>query len=180
MSTKLTHLQWKTKMQALHEGQKTPREAIGHSKGWKVDWFAIPCFPDLSSSPTILASHPYSLSFFTTAHPKPTQHLPLHPPPRPLCSQILPTTTFTTSLSPLLNGPLERGHHSEMLLRVIVSSTLKSLLRYHKSLGSFVLKQAEISLESPRIAALSRAGAEEGMWGAVSRTKCPQRTKWVC
>lgn len=64
---------------------------------------------------------------------------------------------FTTSLSPLLNGLLERGSHSEMLLRVTISSTLKSLLRYDKSLGIFVLKQADISLEIPRTAAPSRA-----------------------
>lgn len=136
--------------QAPREGQQTPSEAIGHSKGRKVDSFAIPHFSDLSSSPTTLASHLCSLSSFTTTHPKPTHHLPLHPPLRLPCSQILPTATLTTSLPPLLNGHLERGHHSEMLLRVTVSSTLKSLLRYDKSLGISVLKQSDTSPGKPK------------------------------
>lgn len=137
-------------MQAPHEGQQTPSEAIGHSKGRKVDSFAIPHFSDLSSSPTTLASHLCSLSSFTTTYPKPTHHLPLHSPLRLPRSQILPTATLTTSLPPLLKGHLERGHHSEMLLRVTISSTLKSLLRYDKSLGISVLKQSDTSPGKPK------------------------------
>lgn len=133
--------------------EKTPREAPCHSKGWKVDSFAIPCFPDLSCSPTSALAPSSKTSVLPNLAHHHVHHLP-----------------FSSSQWALGKGPSLRGAPKGD------SSTLKSLLRNHKSLGTFVLKQAEIPLESPRIAAPTRAGAGQRMWGAVRRTKCPQRT----
>lgn len=128
MSTKLTHLQYKMDMQALHEGQQAPREITGHSKGWLIcnsSFFWSFIFfhnPDLPPVFSILLHHiPVSaspsalaLSSETTVLPNPAHHHAHHLP----------------SSSP--QRPLGRATHSEMLLRVMISSTLKSLLRYDK------------------------------------------------
>lgn len=156
-------------VQALHKGQQAPREATDHSKGWKLASFAIPHFSYLSILSPLLPQPWPPTSVLHPPSPQPTPGqlttcpytLLLGPP----CSQILPTT-LTTSLSPLLSVRLERSSHSEMLLRAMASSTLKSLLRRDKSLGTSMLNQSDISLESLRIAAPSRAGTGEGMGGA--------------
>lgn len=65
---------------------------------------------------------------------------------------------------------------AEMLLRAMVSSTLKSQLRHDKSLGTPVLNQTDTSLESLRSATPSREGTGEGRWGAAARTNQQQGT----
>lgn len=112
----------------------------------------------MSSSP-----HPWRPMFSTVLHPKPPpklfHHLPLHSAieTSTLPNLALSTTTLSTLLSPLVSARLERSSPSEMLLRAMSSWTLKSLLRGDKSLGTSVLNQTDISLESLRISAIPRA-----------------------
>lgn len=149
-------------LQALHEGQQVRWEATAHSKSWKAASFAIPHFSYLSISCPLL---PQPWPPTCVLHPPSPQAPPSQCTTclcalllRPPCSQILPTTMLTTSLSPLLSVCLERNSHSDMLLRAMVSSTLKSLLRHDKSPGTSVLNQTDISLESLRIAAPPQRG----------------------
>lgn len=102
-----------------------------------------PCSP-----PSFTSSH--SPGYFTTC---PCTHL-LRPP----CFQILPA--LSTLLTPLVSARLERSGHSEMLLRAMISWTLKSLLRGDKFLSTSVLNQTDISLESLRISATPRSCTE--------------------
>lgn len=177
-------------VQALHKGQQAPREATDHSKGWKLASFAIPpfflSFHFEPSSPPTLASHLCSPSSFTPTHPRPTHHLPLHPP---IGTSMLPNLAHHAHHLSFSSSQCALG--KEQSLRDAPKSdgqlNLKIPTQAWQVPGHFHAKSKWHLPGEPQDCCSLQSRHRGGNGRSVSRTKCPwwakgvfQEPRWSC